>query len=252
MSIFGSTNAIRTRFKRESEHLGWLVISHIIAARMMMEKRLFEKKKKTQRSQIVFTNNQNQKVFFSSHYYSRATTTAITTTAVITITMTSIAHCHSSLHEASSAAAASASSSASCCLTPINAFSQQSNECDNNNNNFLLLHTPGSPHPRRHCMGEDACDDRHECFSFETTTSATAVVASFSLNVDRLCLPSFDDDHDDDGDASSSSSRLPVLHLSARSSTQRMPSPLASMGCSAKANNDGVVDTLGLHQLFLS
>jgi hypothetical protein len=251
MSIFGSTNAIRTRFKRESEHLGWLVISHIIAARMMMEKRLFEKKKKTQRSQIVFTNNQNQKVFFSSHYYSRATTTAITTTAVITITMTSIAHCHSSLHEASSAAAASASSSASCCLTPINAFSQQSNECDNNNN-FLLLHTPGSPHPRRHCMGEDACDDRHECFSFETTTSATAVVASFSLNVDRLCLPSFDDDHDDDGDASSSSSRLPVLHLSARSSTQRMPSPLASMGCSAKANNDGVVDTLGLHQLFLS
>lgn len=142
-----------------------------------------------------------------------------------TVVLHSPNHVQSSYHTAAS----------SHLLTPIQSCMQES---ENNNEHFLQ--TPGSPHPRRHCVDGGV---QHERFSFEP--------ADVALNDDRLCLPNFDDIpittiHDE-----TKWMNPPALHLKARSITaRRAQSPLSHNGNDIPQDNR--VEALDLQRLFVS
>lgn len=120
-------------------------------------------------------------------------------------------------------------------LTPIQSCMQ---ELESNNERFL--NTPGSPHPRRHCVDGGV---QHERFTFEP--------ADVALDDDRLFLPNFDDIPITSIYDETKWQNAPTLHLQARSiSARRAQSPLSHNGNDMSQDNS--VEALGLQRLFVS
>ncbi|KAG7363871.1 hypothetical protein IV203_037072 [Nitzschia inconspicua] len=127
-----------------------------------------------------------------------------------------------------------------CCVTPITSLQQLDRDVS-------LLHTPGSPHPRKRCLCNSDDDVRDDRFSFDSEVSA--MTTATKIEDERLMLPNFEDlpsRRSQHGRYDNNS--LPVLKLQARDSLSRMLRP----SMVAHTDDNHIYRSLGIPDLFLS
>ncbi|KAG7339994.1 hypothetical protein IV203_006397 [Nitzschia inconspicua] len=130
-----------------------------------------------------------------------------------------------------------------CCVTPITSLQQV-------DRGVFLLHTPGSPHPRKRFLCDSDDDDRDDRFSFDSEVSAMTTTTATKIEDDRLMLPSFDDmpsRRSKHGRYDNNS--IPVLKLQARTSLSQMLRPSRIVQTD---EDNHIVRSLDIPDLFLS